>query len=363
MLGTYLDHNATTPLRDEVREAMAAVLGPPSNPSSVHGFGQRARLLVEEARESLAERVGAKPEEVVFTSGGTEANAMALNRPCPAVLDAAPSAHRLPVDREGRLELAALADWLGSQRDAGAGEGAGIALMLANNETGAIQPVAEAAAVAAEHGAWLHCDAVQGLGKMTVDFAAMGIDSMALSAHKIGGPTGVGALVLREGVAAHPLARGGGQEKNRRPGTENVAGIVGFGVAASLADPGAFEAHCRPLQELLEGMLHDEAPGAVVFSQSAERLANTSAIAMPGRTAETQVMAFDLEGFAVSAGAACSSGKVGSSHVLEAMEAGRPAEAEGGLAGHAIRVSTGLDTGGDEVRRLAEAWLRLYKRG
>ena len=228
--------------------------------------------------------------------------------------------------------------------------------MLANNETGAIQPVAEAAELAGKHGAWLHCDAVQGLGKVPVDFAGLGVDSMALSAHKIGGPTGVGALVLKEGVSAHPLARGGGQEKNRRPGTENVAGIAGFGKAAELADPKAFEAHCRPLQRELEKRLLAGAPDAVVFSQGAGRLANTSAIAMPGRSSETQVMALDLEGIAVSAGAACSSGKVRASHVLEAMKAGES-------AGCAIRVSTGHGAGPEDVDRLAEAWLRLYKRG
>ena len=374
MLGTYLDHNATTPLHDGVRAAMAGALGPPANPSSVHGFGQQARLLVEEARQSLAARTGARPEEVVFTSGGTEANAMALQRPCRAlavsaiehvaVLDAAPSAHRLPVDADGVLDLGALREWL-RQQGGGKEEGSiGIALMLANNETGVVQPVAEAAALAAEHDAWLHCDAVQGLGKIPVDFAALGVDSMALSAHKIGGPTGVGALILKEGVAAHPLVRGGGQEKNRRPGTENVAGIVGFGAAAALADPDAFEAHCLPLRQGLEERLVAAAPDAVVFGRDTGRLANTTCIAMPGRAAETQVMALDLEGVAVSAGAACSSGKVKSSHVLEAMEAGpHPPGGAGGLAGCAIRVSTGLATSQADIDRLAEAWVGLYKRG
>ena len=369
MLDTYLDHNATAPLRDEVREAMLAALGPPSNPSSVHGFGQRARLLVEEAREALAARINARPEEVIFTSGGTEANAMALKRPHSAlavsaiehvaVLDAAPSAHRLPVDAEGVLDRGALEEWL---REQDASKGIGIALMLANNETGVVQPVTEVAALAAEYGAWLHCDAVQGLGKRPIDFAGLGADSMALSAHKIGGPTGVGALVLREGVAAHPLAHGGGQEKNRRPGTENVAGIAGFGVAARLADPGEFEAHCLPLRQALEDQLLAEAPDATVFGRGADRLANTSCIAMPGHSAETQVMALDLEGIAVSAGAACSSGKVKSSHVLEAMPLD-DAEKGAGLASCAIRVSTGPGTVRDDVDRLAEIWLRLYKRG
>ena len=368
MVDTYLDHNATTPLGDGVREAMLAAMGPPSNPSSVHGFGQRARLLVEEAREALAAAIGAKPEQVVFTSGATEANAMALKRPHSslavsaiehvAVLDAAPSAHRLPVDSRGVLDLDALKDWLRGQD-----KNAGIALMLANNETGVVQPVAEAAALAAEHGAWLHCDAVQGLGKMPVDFAGLGVDSLALSAHKVGGPTGVGALVLREGVDAHPLARGGGQEKNRRPGTENVAGIAGFGAAAGLADPGKFEAHCLPLRQALEDRLLAEAPDTTVFGRGADRLANTSCIAMPGCSAETQVMALDLEGIAVSAGAACSSGKVKSSHVLEAMSAGGGGAGGAELAGCAIRVSTGLGTGRDDMDRLAEIWLRLYKRG
>ena len=361
MLDTYLDYNATAPLRDGVRRAMIDAMGPPANPSSVHGYGQRARLMVEDARASIARRVGSMPEEIIFTSGGTEANAMALRQPCSAmaisgiehaaVLESAPSAHHLPVDAAGVVDLTALDDWLGQQP-----RGAGVAIMAANNETGVIQPMAEIAGITARHGAWLHCDAVQGLGKMPLDVSTMGVSSLALSGHKIGGPTGVGALVLKEGMPAHPLSRGGGQEKNRRPGTENLIGIIGFGVAAMLADPDVFEAHCRPLQQQLEHRLGVEAPDAVIFGQAARRLANTTSIAMPGRLAETQVMALDLAGVAISAGAACSSGKVRSSHVLEAMGAGD-------LAASAIRISSGWDTTANDIDRLAEAWLRLYKQG
>lgn len=361
MLETYLDYNATAPLRDEVRDAMMAALGPPANPSSVHGFGQRARLMVEDARAAVAALVHARPEEVIFTSGGTEANAMALaGRPSAlaisaiehaAVMESAPDADRLPVHTDGQLDLAALEAWLRDQP-----EGARLALMAANNETGVIQPVAEAAALARHHGALLHCDAVQGLGKMALDFTDLGLASMALSAHKIGGPSGIGALILREGIPAHPLTRGGGQEKNRRPGTENLAGIVGFGAAARLADPAAFTAHCAPLQAKLEQRLMAVAPDAVIFGTNAPRLANTTAIAMPGRRAETQIMALDLAGVAISAGAACSSGKVRSSHVLEAMGAGA-------LAASSIRISSGWGSTEDDIDRLAEAWLRLYKQG
>lgn len=359
MLDTYLDFNATTPLRDEVCAAMVEHLGPPSNPSSVHGFGQRARLKIEEARQAVAALAGARPEEVVFTSGGTEANAMALMRPHAAlavsavehaaVMECADTATQLPVHANGVVDLTALEGWLAKQE-----EGATVAVMAANNETGAIQPVAEVVELARNYGARVHCDAVQALGKIPLNFTALGVDTMALSAHKIGGPSGIGALILKEGMPANPLTRGGGQEKNRRPGTENIIGIIGFGVAASLASPQDFTAHCQPLQQHLEDRLSQDAPDAVIHAKGAARLANTTCISMPGKLAETQVMALDLAGIAVSAGAACSSGKVKSSHVLDAMGAGE-------MAGNAIRVSTGLATTKSDIDRLAEAWLKLYK--
>ncbi|MGC6484056.1 MAG: cysteine desulfurase family protein [Candidatus Puniceispirillales bacterium] len=359
MLETYLDYNATAPLRPEARDAMIAVLDAPANPSSVHGFGQQARLKVEDARARVAGLARAMPEELIFTSGGTEANAMALMRDWPqvfvgatehaAVLEAAPGAVQLKVDPEGRVDLisleAALAD---------APEGSLVSVMAANNETGVIQPLAEIIAVARRHGAFVHSDAVQGFGKIPLDFARLGLDLMSLSAHKIGGPTGIGVLIQREGIAANPLSRGGGQERNRRPGTENVAGIVGFGAAADAADPAGFAAHCQPLRDHLEARIKAGLSDAVIIAEAAPRLANTTCLALPGRGAETQVMALDLAGIAVSAGAACSSGKVRTSHVLEAMGAAD-------LAGCAIRISSGWATTADDIERLAEALINLYK--
>jgi len=302
---------------------------------------------------------GARPEEVIFTSGGTEANAMALRRAFPAVLigatehaavlDAVPEAGRIPVDGDGVVMLDALAHLLASSP-----EGTLVSVMAANNETGVCQPLPAIVALARQYGALVHSDAVQAFGKIELDFTALGLDMMTLSAHKIAGPTGIGALILREGIAANPLSRGGGQEKNRRPGTENLAGIVGFGAAAAACDIEQARQHGLALRDRLENRIRAEAPDAVIFGQHVERLPNTTALAMPGRPAETQVMALDLAGIAVSAGSACSSGKVKSSHVLEAMGAGD-------LAAHAIRVSTGWASGENDIDRLAECWLDLYK--
>ena len=359
MLETYLDYNATAPLRHEVRDAMLDVMAAPANPSSVHGFGQKARLKVEDARAQLAALTGSKPEEVIFTSGGTEANAMALMRDWPQVLigatehaavrEAAPQAEILAIDSNGLIDLDDL-----DARLAEAPAGSLVSVMAANNETGVIQPLAPIIEIAHRHDALVHSDAVQALGKIPLDFGASGIDLMSLSAHKIGGPTGVGALIQREGIAANPLSRGGGQERNRRPGTENVAGIIGFGAAAALADVAAYNAHCRPLRDLLEARITKAVPEAVIIAAATERLANTTCLALPGRVAETQIMALDLKGIAVSAGAACSSGKVKSSHVLEAMGAGD-------LAACAIRISCGWASTKDDIERLAEVWINLYK--
>jgi len=354
----YLDCNATAPLRPEVVAAMVEALGACGNPSSVHGFGRRARARVEAARTAVAALAGAAPAEVIFTSGGTEANLLALRGAGRAViagatehdsvLKAAPGAALVPVDGAGLVDLAAL------DRILAAAEGpALVALMLANNETGVIQPVAQAAAIAHARGAWLHCDAVQAAGKIPVDMQALGADSLALSAHKLGGPQGTGALVLRPGVALAPVIPGGGQERGRRAGTENVAAIHGFGVAAGLAREGL--PAVAALRDGLEARLVAAAPGTRVFGREAARLPNTSCIAMPGPRAETQVMALDLAGFAVSAGAACSSGKVARSHVLHAMGAGSAAD-------RAIRVSLGWATRPDEVDAFAEAWIALHRR-
>jgi len=359
----YLDYNATAPVRPEALAAMTACLAETGNPSSVHRAGRRARQKVEAARQALAASISARPEEIVFTSGGTEANQLALQGTgvesllvgsiehesvlLPAARSGRPY-NMVPVDRHGRLDLEALRDLL----DVMPGPTL-VSVMLANNEVGVIQPVAEAAAIVHAAGGLLHCDAIQALGKMPVDVEGLQADLLSLSAHKIGGPQGVGALYVADHVALEPMMRGGGQERGRRAGTENVAGIVGFGAAVRAADRGWLE-QVAVLRDGLEARLC--AAGGQAQGAAVPRLANTLAITMPGMPAETQVMAFDLAGFAVSAGAACSSGKVAPSHVLRAMGLAD------GVAGQTIRVSLGWGTTADEVERFASAWERIYTR-
>jgi cysteine desulfurase len=361
---TYLDYNATAPVRPDVAAAVAEALARTGNPSSVHKAGRAARAAVEKARVQVAALVGAKPSEVVFTSGGSEANMAALTRSGAARLLVSAVEHdsvtetaagsglpveTVPVDGDGVVDLAALETLLAS-----APRGTAlVSLMLANNETGVIEPVAEAAALAHRHGALLHCDAVQAAGKIPFDFGELGADYLSLSAHKLGGPQGVGALVVREVCALAPLVRGGGQEQGRRSGTENVPGIAGFGIAAELAGlPG----HVAGLRDDWERRLKEVAPEAIVFSANAPRLPNTSCVALPGIGAETQVMALDLAGVGVSAGAACSSGKVKTSRVLAAMGCDKE------LAGSAIRVSLGWATTAEDMDRLFAAWTALRER-
>lgn len=357
----YLDYNATAPLKPAVIDAMATALTECGNASSVHRFGRLARRAVEAAREDVASLVNALPRQVVFTSGGTEANNLAIVAAGgrrlivsaiehDSVLKAAPTAEILPVDGRGEVDLTALQVMLESDK-----RPALVAVMLANNETGATQPAALVSHLAHSHGALVHCDAVQAAGKMAIDFARLGADTMALSAHKLGGPQGVGALVVADTVNVKPLLVGGGQERGWRAGTENVAGIRGFGVAARLAteDFSTIQAFAG-LRDEMEVRL--ERAGAVVFAPGAGRLPNTSCIAMPGVSAETQVMALDLAGVAVSAGSACSSGKIRPSHVLRAM--GVAPE----LAASAIRISLGWRTEREDIEHLVEAWTALSAR-
>jgi cysteine desulfurase len=367
----YLDWNATTPLRLEAREAMAAALDICGNPSSVHAEGRQARRLVEDARATVAGAVGAVAKNVVFTSGGTEANALALppglkrgsSPPVERLLVSATehasvlAGGRFPVEavgavgatRSGLVDLdqlrAALAD----------GPPALVSVMLANNETGAVQPVAEAAEIVHASGGLLHVDAIQALGKIPFQMNILKPDLMTLSAHKIGGPKGVGALVLAEGLSGlEPLLRGGGQELSRRAGTENVTGIVGFGAAvkAALATSEAEAIRLKGLRNRLESGLRETA-GAIVFSEDAPRLPNTTLFTVPGLKAETAVIGFDLAGIAVSSGSACSSGKVQPSHVLEAM--GFSPE----IARGAVRLSLGWSTSDADIDRCLEAWRKL----
>jgi len=355
----YLDHNATSPLRPAALDAMVDALQAGGNPSSVHGVGRRARAIVDTARREVAALVGARPAETIFTSGGTEANNLALSgagrrRVLVSAIEhdsvrrAVPRAEILPVDGDGVLDLVALERALASSA-----EPALVSVMLANNETGVLQPIADVVRLARAAGALVHCDAVQGAGKVPLDFRDLGVDYLSLSAHKFGGPTGVGALVVRSAAPLGPDRRGGGQESNRRAGTENVAGIAGFGAAAAQAIRGL---DVSMLRSRLEFSLVQIAPRARVFGAGVPRISNTTCISMPGVPAETQVMALDLAGVCISAGAACSSGKVQRSPVLEAM--GVPA-AE---AACATRISLGWNSVAADIERLITAWQDLYTR-
>ncbi len=367
----YLDWNATTPLRPEAREAMAAAWDLPGNPSSVHDEGRKARRLVEDARAAVAGAVGALPRNVVFTSGGTEANALALT----------PGLRRtsgLPVQRlvVSAIEHASVlaggrfkAEPISTVGVSGSGlvrpdrlrealaggPPALVSIMLANNETGAIQPIRALAEIVHAAGGLLHVDAIQAFGKIPFNLNTLNADLLTVSAHKIGGPKGVGALVWAEGVQGlEPLLRGGGQERGHRAGTENVAGIAGFGTAVKVA-MGALENDAIRLDNLrnrLENGLR-QTPGVLIFSDDAARLPNTTLFTAPGLKAETAVIGFDLGGIAVSSGSACSSGKVQPSHVLEAMGFGRE------MAQGAVRLSLGWSSCEADIDRCLEAWRKL----
>ncbi|MGY8631678.1 cysteine desulfurase family protein [Bradyrhizobium sp. 14AA] len=367
----YLDWNATTPLRAEARAAMLAAWELIGNPSSVHAEGRQARRLVEEARATLAAAVGALPRNVVFTSAGTEANALALSPglrgpsggPVERLLVSAVehasvlAGGRFPADRIGQIKVtrSGVIDLDHLKALLGDGPPALVSIMAANNETGALQPVAEAARIVHDAGGLLHVDAIQALGKIAFNMSAVGADLATFSAHKIGGPKGVGALVVAEGIAGlEPVLRGGGQELNRRAGTENVAGIAGFGAAVKAALQALPEDAERmaTLRDRLENGLRAIA-GATIFSDSIERLPNTILFTAPGLKAETAVIGFDLEGVAVSSGSACSSGKVQPSHVLSAMGY------DAAVAQGAVRLSLGWSTEPDDINRALEAWRKL----
>jgi cysteine desulfurase len=371
---SYFDWNATTPLRPEAASALQAALLLGGNPSSVHAEGRAAHRVVEQAREQVAALVAARPADVFFTSSGTEANMLALTpaietrnerQPRGKLLMSAiehssvraggrfssDAIADLSVDADGRVDLAVLKEAVG-----GASRPL-VSIMLANNETGVLQPVAEAAAIVHEAGGLLHVDAVQAAGRIPVEIGALGADIITLSAHKIGGAKGAGALVRRsEDVhIADPLIRGGGQERGMRAGTENVAGIAAFGAAAVAARESlvAEADRMRSLRDKLEAGLKAIAPQAVAFGSGVDRLPNTTLFAVEGLKAETAVIAFDLEGIAVSSGAACSSGKVQPSHVLAAMGISPP------LLRGAVRVSLGWTTTETDVERFLNAWRKL----
>jgi cysteine desulfurase len=367
----YLDWNATTPLRPEARQAMAVAWDMAGNPSSVHAEGRQARRLVEGARASIAAAVGARPQDVVFTSGGTEANALALTpglrrgagEPAQRLLVSAIehtsvlSGGRFPPEAIGTIQVtgSGLIDIDHLRRLLAVGRPALVSVMLANNETGALQPVGEVADIVHEAGGLLHVDAIQAMGKISFDIKSLRADLVTLSAHKVGGPKGVGALVLAEDMQGlEPLLRGGGQELGRRAGTENVAGIAAFGAAttAAMAALAGDITRLHALRERLENGLQ-QTPGMIVFSAEVQRLPNTTLFTVPGLKAETAVIGFDLGGIAVSSGSACSSGKVQPSHVLASMGFGKE------LAQGAVRLSMGWSTSEADIDLTLEAWRKL----
>jgi cysteine desulfurase len=374
----YLDWNATAPLRPEARAAMAAALDCAGNPSSIHAEGRAARQLVERAREQVAALLGADPKLVTFTSGGTEANNLALT-PALQTADqkeprhlllvsaiehvsvraggqfAADAIEEIPVTSAGIVDCAALARRLAAL--AAKRQRALVSVMLANNETGIVQPISEVAAAVHEAGALLHVDAVQGAGRIACDINSLGADLLTVSAHKLGGPKGAGALVRRNEALhlSRPLNRGGGQERGLRGGTENVAAVAGFGAAAEAArrDLKADAVRMTALRQRLEAGLKAATPQAIIFGSESARVPNTALVAVPGMKAETAVIALDLAGFAVSSGAACSSGKVQASHVLAAM--GAPAD----LARAGVRISLGWTTTEAEIDCFTDAWIKV----
>ena len=360
----YLDHNATVPMRPEVLDTMSEVLQIGGNASSVHAEGRKARQFLEVARENIARFVEGEAGGVIFTGGGTEACNLALQtRKAPAgdikrilvssiehaaVLapldDVDISVTQLPVSEQGVVDLAALAIALEDPSPAL------VVVMAANNETGVVQPMSEIGAMVRAHGSLFFCDAIQAAGKIPLSMGDMDIDLLSLSAHKIGGAAGVGALVVRDGIILNPLIKGGGQELRRRAGTENLAGCVGFGLAARLAKEnlGAF-AQLSVLRDDMECQLVESFPAIAIFATQTSRLPNTSCFALPNMRAETMIMSLDLAGIAVSSGAACSSGKVTRSHVLEAMGVAH------NLLEGTIRISLGMSNTASDVSQLISA--------
>lgn len=363
---TYLDHNASAPLRPAARAAMIAACDAAGNPSSVHAEGRRARAIIETAREQVAALVGARPSEIVFTSGATEANNMVMAASWKAISVSAiehdsvlaparacgAKVIALPASEAGVVALPEVTDAL-AHATAG-GSRVLLSVMMANNETGVIQPVAEAAELAKSLGVAMHVDAVQGPGRLPVDFAALGADTLTFSSHKLGGPRGVGALVIRDGVNLPALVKGGGQERRRRGGTENVAGIAGFGAAAvEVAGERDAIARAASLRDKLEAGVIAATPDAIIIGRDAQRIGNTSCIALPGKSAETLVIRMDMEGIAISAGAACMSGKVGANTVIAAMGLGEP------IARAAVRISLGPETTEADIATFLAAWHKV----
>lgn len=360
---TCLDANATEPLRPQAREAMRAAADLDGNPSSPHRAGRVARALLESAREQIAGLFGGNSDELIFTSGGTEANVLAIQAAQRTILAAATEhecvrnalpdgARTVPVAADGRIRLDRLEQMLAEAR-----EPVLVCLMLANNETGVLHPLADALLLCRRHGAWLHVDAVQAAGRIPLDLARLGADSLALSAHKLGGPKGAGALLLAGGRRGRltPMIAGGGQERGRRGGTPALPSIAGFAAAAAAAtdDLAARAGRQSRLRDRIEQAAI--AAGAIVCGGDAPRLFNTTCLALPGRRSDAQLIALDLAGYGVSAGSACSSGKAARSHVLEAMGLDT-------LAGQAIRISLPWNVESDAVDGFIAAYRTMAGR-
>ena len=378
----FLDWNAGAPLRPQAREAMAAVLDEVGNPSSVHAEGRRARRLVEDARERLATLVRARPADIVFTAGATEAANTVLTPAAPRHQNPKPltrlllgasehvavlQGHRfgsdavelVPIDAGGVIDPGALESRVAELTAEHGIASVMVALQAANNETGVVQPLAEVTRRLDPLGAIVVCDAAQIAGKLPFDAVSIGADVTILSAHKFGGPKGVGAIVYgADHVRPEPLLRGGGQEGRRRAGTENVPAIVGFAAAAEIAwqEVAAFAARAAMLRDGLEADLLAATPNAVIYGERSPRLPNTTLIGVPRVSAETLVIALDLAGAAVSSGAACSSGKVGPSHVLAAMGV------DSIQARSAIRISIGWETTAEDLHRFGALWRGVMAR-
>ncbi len=353
----YLDYNATAPVRPEVVFRMHALEGLPLNASSVHAYGRQAKMIIEEARAAVAVAVSAFPAEVVFTASGTEANNWALKSVSDHKLIVSSIEHSsvhkpaknsavqfIPVTHDGVLDCEALKKFLPSK------EKFLVSVMLANNETGVIQPIRDIADIVHTKGGLLHCDAIQALGKIPVDFSLLGCDLMSISAHKMGGPVGAAALIIKNGVALPAFFSGGGQELGRRAGTENVPAIAGFARACELIDLSQMQTLRKWLNKFEDSVLEK----AAVIGKSAARLPNTTCISMPGFNAEAQLISFDLAGIAVSAGSACSSGRIEPSHVLRAMQISDD------VASTAIRISAGWNTSLQDVEAVSAQWNKLF---
>ena len=358
-MAIYLDYNATTPIRKEVKQRMLEVMGPPLNSSSVHSYGRKAKSYLQNARNSVGNLINANNDQIIFTSGGTEANSMIMQsskRPLissvehDAVIASSFNPEFIEVDSDGVVSLNKLEAKIKLiNPDI-------ISVMWANNETGVIQPIKEIVKIAKKFKIHVHCDAVQAVGKIKIDFKSSGLNSMAISSHKIGGPAGVGALIISDPFNFNPIIFGGGQERGHRSGTENLIGIVGLGSASDLVfKDSELITNIALKQKQFEKLLRDNLCDIKIFGDNVERLPNTTCVYMPHLEANAQVIALDLEGYAVSAGSACSSGKVKSSHVLKAMNAEF-------ASNKSIRISSGWQNNQNDLEKLAHAYIELYKR-